>query len=79
MTIAMTPIIIVFLVVVVPIWLGLHYSGSWRKHRPFSEQDAAMLRDLHEAAEKINDRLSTIERILDDEIPDWRKTENDKL
>jgi phage shock protein B len=71
--------IILFLSIVAPVWIIAHYSANWRKHRGLTMQDEAMLKDLHEAAEKINDRLGTIERILDDEIPDWRKNEDEKL
>lgn len=72
-------IIIIFLVIIAPIWLILHYTTSWRKHRTLSAQDEAMLSDLHKAAEKMDERLATIERILDDEIPDWRKTSDDRV
>jgi len=75
----LTPIIIIFMVVVMPIWLGLHYSTSWRKHRALSVADEAMLSDLHKTAEKIAQRLTVIERILDDELPEWRKSHDEDL
>jgi phage shock protein B len=74
-----TWITIVFLVVVVPTWLGLHYSSTWRRNRPFSADDEAMLSDLHKSADKMEQRLETIERILDDEMPEWRRSNNETL
>jgi phage shock protein B len=71
--------VILSLSIVAPIWIIAHYSTSWRKHMGLSTQAEAMLRELHDSAEKINDRLATIERILDHESPDWRKTENEDL
>jgi phage shock protein B len=71
--------VILSLTIVAPIWIIAHYWASWRRHRGLSTQDETMLRDLHDSAEKINDRLGTIERILDHEIPDWRKAENEDL
>jgi len=71
--------IILFLVVVAPVWIIAHYSTSWRRHRGLSTQDEAMLRELHDSAEKISDRLGTIERILDHESPDWREPEHEDL
>jgi len=71
--------IILFLSIVAPVWIIAHYSASWRKHRGLSTQDEAMLRDLYDSAEKISERLGTIERILDHEVPDWRKSEHEEL
>jgi len=75
----MTAITIVFLVIVVPTWLGLHYSSTWRKSRTFSAEDEALLSDLHKSADKMETRLDSIERILDDEMPGWRRANNDTL
>lgn len=75
----MTAITIVFLVIVVPTWLGLHYSSTWRKNRAFSAEDEALLSDLHKSADKMETRLDSIERILDDEMPGWRRSNNDTL
>lgn len=75
----MTAITIIFLTVVVPVWLGLHYSSIWKRNRTFSADDEAMLSDLHKSADKMEQRLETIERILDDEMPEWRSSNNDAL
>lgn len=71
--------IILFLTVVAPVWIIAHYSANWRKHRGLTAEDEGTLRELRDMAEKIDERLTTIERILDDEIQDWRKTEDDNL
>jgi len=75
----MTAITIVFLVVVVPVWLAMHYGATWKKSRTFSAEDEAMLSDLHKSADKMEQRLDSIERILDDEMPGWRRSNNETL
>ena len=37
-----------------------------------SAEDEASFQDLRTTANKLEDRLRTLERILDDEVPDWR-------
>lgn len=64
---------ILFLTVVAPIWLILHYVTMWKKNRGLSAEEEAGFRSLRENAEKLDARLATLERILDDEVPDWRQ------
>ena len=50
----------------------LHYLTEWKKMKTISADDEASFGDLHNLANKLDERLRTMERILDDEIPDWR-------
>lgn len=71
------PIIaIVSLFIVLP-GMIFHYITEWKKARGFTAQDEAMLEDLLHAAQKMEDRVQTLERILDSEIPDWRSRHHD--
>lgn len=65
--------VIVFLVIVAPIWLVLHYVTRWRSSRTLSREDERMLVDLWESAKRMELRIQTLEKILDAEAPQWRR------
>lgn len=50
----------------------LHYLTEWKKMKTISAEDETNFGDLRNLADKLDDRLRNMERILDDEIPDWR-------
>ncbi|MEZ5757603.1 MAG: envelope stress response membrane protein PspB [Emcibacteraceae bacterium] len=64
---------IVFMAVVAPLWILLHYITRWKSTKTISNEDENILGELWESAERIESRLNNIERILDIESPDWRK------
>lgn len=65
--------LVVFLVFVAPIWIFAHYATRWRTSRMLSSEDEKMLSDLWESAATMETRINTLERILDAEVPEWRK------
>jgi len=69
--IIMAPVII-FMVIVAPIWLILHYRSKRQVSQGLSEEEYIQLSDLSEMADKMADRIKTLEAILDAETPDWR-------
>lgn len=64
---------ILFLVIVAPIWIILHYARSKRAHSILSREDRQELHSLEEKAEDMADRIETLESILDNETPTWRR------
>lgn len=66
------PLVVIFLVIVAPIWLILHYATRNSANRRISSKDEALLEDLNENARKMEDRIHTLERILDADNPEWR-------
>ena len=70
-SIIMAPIII-FLVIVAPIWLILHYRSKRQVNQGLSEGEYIQLSELSELADKMADRIKTLEAILDAESPEWR-------
>lgn len=64
--------IIVFLVIVAPLWLILHYRSRKQLSEGLSSQEMAQLNQLVERAEKLQQRVHTLESILDVEAPNWR-------
>lgn len=64
---------ILFMTVVAPVWIVLHYITRWKSTKSISNEDETLLADLWESAERIDARLNNIERILDAEEPGWRR------
>lgn len=64
--------VIIFMLVVAPIWLVLHYRSKRQISQGFSEEEYTQLSELSELADKMTDRIKTLEAILDAETPDWR-------
>ncbi len=65
-------IVITFMVFVLPIWLFLHYLTRMRASRGLSAADEQALAELWDMANRIEERLRSLETILDDRAPDWR-------
>jgi phage shock protein B len=63
----------VFLVIVAPIWIVAHYLTRWRTAKTLSAEDETLLAELRELVDKMESRVNTLERILDAEAPHWRK------
>ena len=67
--------IILFLTVLAPLIVVFHFITKWKQTREISRDDEAMLEDLWELSQRLEERLDTLERILDDQRPDWRKNQ----
>lgn len=65
--------VVVFLVVVAPIWIVLHYRSKAHSDDGLSAGERAELEDMIEVANKMAARIETLEAILDVETPDWRE------
>ncbi len=63
---------ILFMVVVAPIWLILHYRSKHQVNQGLTEEEYIQLSDLSELADKMAERIRTLEAILDAETSDWR-------
>lgn len=66
------PLLVLFMVIVVPLWLILHYATRNSASRRISSKDEALLEELNESARRMEDRIRTLERILDADTPEWR-------
>ena len=53
-------------------WLVFHYITKWKTSATLTTQDEDLLDDLHDLARRLDDRVVTIERIMDAENPSWR-------
>jgi phage shock protein B len=61
--------LILFLTIVAPIWIIAHYVTRWRMAKTLSPEDEKQFGDLWQIAERMEERIDTIERILDAEAP----------
>ena len=64
--------IIIFMIFVAPIWLILHYRSKKQMNQGLTQDEYATLQQLADRAEKMADRINTLESILDAEAPQWR-------
>ncbi|GIU17482.1 MULTISPECIES: envelope stress response membrane protein PspB [unclassified Shewanella] len=64
--------IIVFLGFVAPIWLILHYRSKRQVSQGLTEEEFNQLNELIAKADKMSQRIETLEAILDSEAPQWR-------
>jgi len=69
--IIMVPFIL-FMLIVAPIWLILHYRSKRQVSQGLTEEEYIQLSDLSELADKMAERIRTLEAILDAETSDWR-------
>jgi phage shock protein B len=64
---------VIFMVFVAPAWIFLHYRSKGHAQGALSEAEQADLETLALQAERMLERIDTLEAILDAETPDWRK------
>lgn len=69
----LTIAIIVFLAIPAPLFIVLHFITRWKQTREISGGDEKMLEDLWLLAQRLEERLESLETILDEEQPQWRK------
>ena len=60
-------------------WLILHYVSKWKTASTLTVEDERLLDDLHELARRLDDRMLTIERIVQAENPNWRSLSADPV
>jgi phage shock protein B len=53
-------------------WLIFHYVTQWKKSGGLSLEDEKLLDELHDLARRLDERMSTIERIVAADNPGWR-------
>lgn len=63
---------ILLITVVVPLWIIFHYVTKWKTSKGLSPEDEKMLSEIWESANKMEERIVTLERIMDIETPTWR-------
>ena len=65
--------VILFLTIVLPLYIVMHFITRWKQTREFTSDDEEMLEDLWLLSQRLEDRLETLERILDNDLPRRRR------
>jgi phage shock protein B len=71
----LTAVLIVAISVLGPVWIVFHYGSKRRAARQLNAEDAATVEQLNQALGQMEQRIVTLERILDAEVPDWRASD----
>ena len=72
MTDLMYPVVILGILFVAFPWVIFHYITRWKTAATLTTEDENLLDDLHDLARRLDDRMLTIERIIQAENPNWR-------
>ncbi len=72
LTVLVTPLIL-FMAIVAPLWLILHYKSKRQIENGISEQEREQLNALSARAQEMSTRLKALEGILDESVPHWRE------
>ncbi|MEE8339740.1 MAG: envelope stress response membrane protein PspB [Xanthomonadales bacterium] len=63
---------ILLITVCFPLWIVFHYVTKMKTAKGLSVEDEKMLSEVWESTNRMEDRIKTLERILDIEAPNWR-------
>jgi phage shock protein B len=69
---------VLFMIIVAPIWIVMHYRSLNRSSRSLSEDDRQSLDEMLATVDKLVDRIGSLESILDADHPHWRQADADK-
>jgi len=61
-----------FVVIVLPVWIVSRFLSQWRSNRRISGEDEKRMGELWEVANRMENRVANLEKILDSETPGWR-------
>jgi len=73
------PIIAITALFVILPWIVFHYITKWKAQATLTTEDENLLDELHELARRLDDRMRSIERIIDAENPAWRGLGHDPV
>ncbi len=60
------------------IWIILHYKSKNKEFGSLNAKESHQLEELNTLAEKMAERIKTLETILDAESPEWRNHDAQK-
>lgn len=73
------PVIAITAIFVVLPWIIFHYISKWKTAATLTTEDENLLDELHDLARRLDDRMGTIERIIQAENPNWRSLGQDPV
>jgi phage shock protein B len=60
-------------------WLIFHYVSKWKSQATITTEDENLLDELHDLARRLDERMGTIERIVQADNPNWRALAGDPV
>ena len=63
---------VLFVIIVAPLWIIFHYVTRWKTGKALSAEDERLMAELWDSARAMENRIGTLEQILDAEAPGWR-------
>ncbi len=63
---------ILLITVCFPLWIVFHYVTKMKTSKGLSVEDEKMLSEVWDSTNRMEERIKTLERILDIEAPNWR-------
>ena len=64
---------VLFMVIVAPTWIVMHYRSINRSSRSLNEEDREALDQMLATVDKLTERITSLESILDVDHPNWRQ------
>lgn len=64
---------ILFLLIVAPMWITMHYRSIRHSSRGLNVEDRELVEHMLETVDKLSDRIGALEEILDAAHPQWRR------
>ena len=64
---------VLFMVIVAPTWIVMHYRSVSRSSSQLSEDDRQALEEMVVAVDQMADRIESLESILEADHPNWRQ------
>lgn len=64
---------VLFMVLVAPVWIVMHYRSLNRSSRSLSIEDREALDEMLATVDKLSERIVSLESILDADHPEWRR------
>jgi len=65
----MTLAVILFMTVLAPLTIIFYFITKWKQTREISGDDERMLEELWALSQRLEERIETLERILEDDTP----------
>ena len=64
---------VLFMVIVAPTWIVMHYRSVNRSSSQLSDDDRQALEEMLIAVDQMAERIDSLESILDADHPNWRQ------
>jgi phage shock protein B len=66
---------ILFMVIVAPVWIALHYRSVNRSTRSLNAEDRENVERILETVDRLTERIATLEALLDEDHRGWREAD----